>query len=62
MKLNGIEKIDESKGRFIVLCDYGCEGLGILGQNDNLEAAVRTALGHPGGSCAIVELVEVCHV
>ncbi len=58
MKLNGMKKIDESKGRYIVLCDYGTEGIAVIEQYDDLAEATGCALGHPG-NCAIVELVEV---
>ena len=59
MKLNGIKKIDESKGRYIVLVDYGPEGIAVDEQYENLGEAVQHALAYTDGPCSIVQLVEV---
>lgn len=59
MKLNGITKIDESKGKYIVVCDYHDEGLRIVDQYDSLAEAVQCALAHSGGACSVLELTEV---
>lgn len=59
MKLNGIKRIDESKGRYIVLCDYGSEGMTVIEQCDALDEAVNCALSNSSGPCAVVQLVEV---
>ena len=58
MKLNGIRKIDESKGRYIVLCDFGSEGLSVMEQYDDLEEAVKDVCER-SGPCSIVQLAEV---
>ena len=58
MTLNGIDRIDESKGLYIVLCDYGTEGMVVVEQYDALSEAVQCAMSH-SGQCAIVELTEV---
>ena len=59
MKLNGIKKIDESKGRYIVLVDYGTEGIVVDAQAESLEEAVQHALSCTHGPCSIVQLSEV---
>lgn len=59
MKLNGISRINEAGGRYIVLTDYGSEGMTVYEQHDNLAEAVQAALSNTGGPCSIVQLVEV---
>ena len=58
MKLNAIRSIDVSKGRYIVLCDYGSEGIHVEEQYEDLEEAIQDAMGRTG-CCAIVQLAEV---
>ena len=58
MKLNGIKKIDESKGKYLVLCDYGCEGIAVVEQYQTLDDAVRDVCER-SGPCSIVTLVEI---
>ena len=58
MNLNGMTKIDDSKGRYIVLCDYGTEGIAVIEQYDSLPEAMNCTLSH-SGACSIVQLVEV---
>ena len=59
MKLNGIKKINEAAGRYIVLADYHSEGLSVVEQYEVLSEAVACALAHSGAACSIVQLVEV---
>ena len=59
MKLNGIKKINEVAGRYIVLADYHSEGLSVVKQYEELSEAVDCALAHTGAACSIVQLVEV---
>ena len=59
MKLNGMHKIDDAKGQYIVLVDYGSAGISVMGQYERLDQAVSDALKSSGGDVAIVQLVEV---
>lgn len=58
MKLNGISKIDESRGKYIVLCDFGTEGMAVMEQYEDLSEAVADVCAR-SGPCAVVQLVEV---
>ena len=41
MNLNGISKIDNSQGQYIVLTDYGMDGLCVSHQCDTAEEAAQ---------------------
>ena len=44
MKLNGIRKIDNDGGDYLVLTDYGSEGLAVSHQCDTAEEAAQWML------------------
>jgi len=41
MKINNIESIDETKGKFLIVTDYGCEGLSITSQHESAMEAIK---------------------
>lgn len=49
MKINQMDKIDDDKGDWIILVDYGCEGICVKGQYSTPEEAIKN-LGGAGGS------------
>lgn len=60
MKLNGISKIKSDAGDFIVLSDYGLEGIAISHQAATVEAAVEWMLTCDyGAPQTVVQLVEI---
>lgn len=60
MKLNSIEDIDSNGGDYLLLVDYGYEGLSVSSQHETLPDAVNAAMrGNISGPTAIVKLVEV---
>jgi len=59
MKINLIEKIDSNGGDFIVLVDYGSEGLVVGGQYPGVKEAVLSLAGGGGLNKTIVYLPDV---
>mgnify|MGYP001565218797 CR=1 FL=1 len=41
MYINQSYKIDEAKGEFCILNDYGSQGLSVYGQYESIEEAIR---------------------
>lgn len=58
MKINRMTKIDDKKGDWIILSDYGSEGIIVAGQFKTPEEAVKNLGGYGGEPQAIVKLVE----
>jgi hypothetical protein len=59
MKLNGIRKIDNNGGDYLVLTDYGYEGIAVSHQCDTAEKAVEWMLSSDYSSPHAV--VKVLH-
>ena len=58
--LNGITKIKDDAGDFLVLVDYGTEGISVAHQDDTMEGAVRWALNCGYGQpMSVVRLVHI---
>ena len=58
MYINQSNKIDETKGEFCILDDYGSEGLSVHGQYESLEEAIENLDGVSGCGQIIVRLVN----
>ena len=58
MKINQIPTIDDKKGDWIILADYGSEGLCVLGQYKTPEEAIKNLGGAGGVPQAIVKLPD----
>ena len=59
MKLNGISKIDNEGGDYLVLTDYGQEGLSVTHQCDTPEEAAKYMMESDLGSPqAVVKVVS----
>ena len=60
MLLNAMEKIDTSAGKYVVLVDYGSEGIGVWSQFEELSEAIKATMS---ASCiaptAIVKVVAI---
>jgi len=48
MKINQIDKIDNEKGDWIILTDYGSEGLSVSGQYKSPDEAIVNLSGSVG--------------
>lgn len=59
MILNGIRKIDDDGGDYVVLVDYGQEGLCVRHQTDSRAKAILWTLQNQGEPCAILKLVRL---
>ncbi len=59
MKINKIDKIDSKKGDYILLSDFGSEGIAVSGQYKDIEAAVLGLGNDCSSSQAIVKLVDI---
>ncbi len=59
IELHGIEKIDEKKGDYLILTDYGSDGMGITSQHKTLDEAVTSVERDGGSPQSIVKLVEL---
>jgi hypothetical protein len=59
MKLNGIDRIKPDIGDYLVLADYGTEGLSVNSQHHELEDAIRAVMRGAYNSVAIVRLVDI---
>jgi hypothetical protein len=59
MKLNTINSIDGSKGDFLLLVDYGCEGMTIAVQRESLEEIIKDFGSDWSGNKTVVKLVEI---
>jgi hypothetical protein len=57
MTLNNIERIDDDAGDFVVIDDYGIEGLSVSSQHKTLIEAI-SSLGQYGSPQAILKLVK----
>lgn len=57
MKFNQIKKIGSDAGDYIILTDYGYEGLSVYGQYTSLEEALSN-IGRTGNDQAIVKLIN----
>lgn len=57
MKFSNTKKIKVDGGDYIVLVDYGIEGIAVRSQHDTLQDALLD-IPHSGDECAIVRLVE----
>ena len=60
MTLNGITKIKDDAGDYIVLTDYGCDGISVSHQAATAKEAVQWMMtcGYTGNQ-AIVKLVRI---
>lgn len=59
MVFNGSMKINSTEGDYIVLADYGQEGLGVVCQADTLEGALNwMSVNNHGTACTVVKLVH----
>ncbi len=58
MKINHIAKIDEKKGDWLILADYGREGLVVTSQHKTAEDAIKNLGQSCGSPQAIVKLVD----
>jgi hypothetical protein len=60
MKLNGMDKILNDGRDFLMLVDYGQDGISVMGQyhsaGEALSAALRSSMG---SAVAIVKLVDI---
>ena len=60
MKLNQIKSIDSSKGPWLLLVDYGTEGLSVVEQFESAQDAVDEAMrGRWTGPMAVLYLPNV---
>jgi hypothetical protein len=60
VRISSIEKMDPEEGEFLMLLDYGSEGLSVGGQYDELEDAVRgSATFNYGNPVALVKIVAI---
>ena len=60
MKLNGMDKILNDGRDYLMLVDYGTEGISVMGQYQSVDEAVTAALRSSMGSAvAIVKLVDI---
>ena len=60
MVLNGTDKIYSDGGKYVLLVDYGSEGMSPMGQYDDLQEAIRQSLcGAFGSAVAILQLVDI---
>jgi len=58
--LNGSKKINKSRGDYLVLADYGQEGIGVLRQEDTLQNAIEGMLEYPTDyPMSIVKLIRI---
>lgn len=58
MKINQTTKIDNKKGDWIILNDYGSEGFSVAGQYKTPEDAIQNLSGSAGFPQAIVLLPD----
>jgi len=58
MKINQSEKIDDKKGDWIILNDYGSEGLVVHGQYKAPEEAIKNLTSSCGAPQTIVKLPD----
>ncbi len=59
MKLNKIDSIDPKGGDWLVLTDYGTEGIAVTSQHKRVEEAILALGEHGTGSEAIVLLPDL---
>lgn len=56
----GTQRIDPDEGAYLVLVDYGPEGLSVYAQTHTVEEAMQAVLdGQAGGGMTIVKLVDI---
>lgn len=58
MKINQMTKIDDKKGDWLILTDYGTEGIAVTSQHKTPEDAIKNLGGLGGDAQAIVKLVD----
>ena len=58
MKINQMSKIDDKKGDWLILTDYGSEGISVTSQHKTPEEAIKNMGGHGGAGQTIVKLVD----
>ncbi len=58
MKINQTTKFDNKAGDFVVLTDYGSEGLSVQSQHKTPEEAIRALSSTVGAPQVIVKLVD----
>jgi len=59
MRFNTTTKIESFSGKYIILVDYGPEGLAVLSQHDEIEQAVLAVPFADGCAVAIVQLIDI---
>jgi hypothetical protein len=60
MKLNQIKKIDNTKGPWLLVVDYGYDGLSVVGQFESAQDAVDEVMGgNWSGPCAVLYLPNI---
>ena len=59
MKVNSIGQIDSNAGQWLVLTDYGTEGIAVTSQHDRVEDAILALGEQSTGSEAIVLLPDL---
>ncbi len=60
MYINGIRKIDSDKGQYVVLADYGLEGLSVYSQHMTVSSAVKSLESNESGTAiCLLKLVNV---
>lgn len=60
MKFNQIESIDSTKGPYLVVVDYGYEGLRVVAQHESAQDAVDEILsGQWSGAMALLYLPTI---
>jgi len=58
--LNGSKKINKLQGDYLVLADYGQEGIGVMRQEDTLQNAIEGMLEYPTDyPMIIVKLIRI---
>lgn len=61
--LSGLDRFNPSDGAYLLLTDYGPEGLSVSKQSRTLEGLLPTILeGQTGGRMAVVKVVAVTMV
>lgn len=58
MKINQSTKIDDKKGDWIILTDYGSEGISVASQHKTPEDAIKNLSGTSGYPQTIVKLPD----
>ena len=59
MIINETDKIDTKAGKFILLADHGCEGLGVCAQSDDIKDIISHMAEGTYSRTAVVQLTDV---